>query len=502
MSTADWARVSCTSRALSRVCASLLYMFKGKTSITTKEVVLQVCRDAPWLAPINDTTSRSHMLGSVTEPSCLCWGCQVQLETLSLAPRSAAGISWATAHWRDAKVVALTICGWDQQEMDQLSEVLDFKAACRASRTCRATTMRRVRHIALHLEAGSSSYPSFHLPGILNPRCTPRLESLCLVSDRMVWLGVNPTLKHLQLEVKHQSLFPLMRNLGIFFRKLETLTICSDIDVRHWGYSYYGTYWDFDFSELESLRCVNLQMVLPQGLKVPPGCQVHFVCHHISGASQVWDGGLGAACTSCHLVELLPFQQFAGQPSLPECLQRIVGFSCPHLTVLALDCSAVGSQEEPLVIGTSLPALRELEIRAAGDLHVWVGVSVSLESLILYSRGMLHFEMEDLDRLLSGLKVFEYAYKRCCMVTHMLLWNLSHIRKGTFNHDVATSVYIDGLTEYRTGWAPERRYVAVETGMCRYHICGTCMLDCLRRKHLPVSDNVEWPFVGLFEQPL
>ena len=159
--------------------------------------------------------------------------------------------------------------------------------------------------------------------------------------------------------------------------------------------------------------------------------------------------------------------------------------------MLALIWSAVGTQEEPLIIGNCLPALRELEVRAAEDLNVWVGASVRLESLTICSRGVLHFEMEDLDRLLSGLQVFRYAYRRCCMVTHMLLWNLSHISKGIINHSVDTS------TDICTGWAPERRYVAVETGMCRDHTCGTC-IDCLRRKHLPMSDNAEWPFVGLF----
>ncbi len=168
--------------------------------------------------------------------------------------------------------------------------------------------------------------------------------------------------------------------------------------------------------------------------------------------------------------------------------------------MLVLICSAIGSHEEPLVIGNALPALHELEIRVAEDLHVWVGARVSLEPLTLCSEGMLHFEIEDLNGLFSSLKVFRYAYKRCCMMTHMLLWNLRHISKGAFNHDVATTVSVDALTEKRTGWAPGCRHVAVETGMCRDHTCGSC-IDCLRRKHLPVSDNAEWPFVGLFTEP-
>ncbi len=149
--------------------------------------------------------------------------------------------------------------------------------------------MQHVRHIALHLEAGSSSYRSFQLWRILSATYTPRLESLCVVSDNLWWVSAIPTLKHLRIEVEKHYLLPMTRDLGSRFEQLETLTICSDIDVRHRGYLEYWGYRDFDFAELKSLRCVNLQMVLPQGLKVPPGCQVHFVCHNICDASKVWD---------------------------------------------------------------------------------------------------------------------------------------------------------------------------------------------------------------------
>ncbi len=203
--------------------------------------------------------------------------------------------------------------------MQQLSGVLE--AARTATEICKVAGMQHVRDIALHLEAGISSYQSFELWKILSASYTPRLESLCVVSDSSWWVPEIPTLKHLRIEAKKHYMLPMVRDLGSHLEQLETLTLCSDIDVKHRG--YLGT-WDFDFAKIESLRCVNLQMVLPQGLKVPPGCQVHFVCKNISDASKVWERGLGAVCTSCQLVELVSFEESAEQPRLPDCLQRIV----------------------------------------------------------------------------------------------------------------------------------------------------------------------------------
>lgn len=76
---------------------------------------------------------------------------QVQLETLSLAPCCVAGRHWAIAHCREAKIVALTVCGQDFQQVMQLSNVLE--ATVLASL---AAAMQQVRHFALHLEMGSS----------------------------------------------------------------------------------------------------------------------------------------------------------------------------------------------------------------------------------------------------------------------------------------------------------------------------------------------------------
>ncbi|BDA46611.1 hypothetical protein COCOBI_09-0630 [Coccomyxa sp. Obi] len=92
---------------------------------------------------------------------------RVQLETVILAPRCAAGIHWAAAHWGEAKTVALTIRGFDDQKM--------LEAAYEASEQGRAAAMQHVRHIALHLEAGSSGYTCFDLWRVLGPEGASRL---------------------------------------------------------------------------------------------------------------------------------------------------------------------------------------------------------------------------------------------------------------------------------------------------------------------------------------
>ncbi|BDA46586.1 hypothetical protein COCOBI_09-0380 [Coccomyxa sp. Obi] len=384
---------------------------KAGTQVRDPCIALRIPEDIWKLVAVSMSTADwARVSGTSKELS------RVQLETLSIAPRSTAGIHWAAAHWREATIFAMTVRGWDTEEVMQLSATL--KAACDKSR---APAMQHMRHIALHYE-------------------------------------------------------------------LETLTICSDIHMK------YQRCRKLDLAELKSLRCVSLQMVLPRGLIVPPGCQVHFVCHDIDAACEVWDMGLGSACTSCHLMELVSSEQAAGQPSLFESLLRIVVSPCPNLTVLKLNCSAVGSKEVSLVIGMCLPALCELEIRAVEDLHLWVTPSVSLESVTVCSEGLLHFEMGDLNRFVSGLKRFRYAYSMCHMVTHMLLWNLSEVRKWDSVEN------IDGSTEMSEAMTSEYSGVVLETSGCRDRSCGAC-IDCARRKHLPVSDNAEWPFLGLFAQP-
>ena len=418
---------------------------------------------------------------------------QVQAETLNLAPRSTAGILWVAKHWREAKTVALTIRGWDDQEMRQLIKVL--KVGFGASHGSTATSMQQVKHIALHLESSSNYFAYFELSNIIGATHTPWLESLCIACGRLVWFKECPvpTLKHLRLDLWHQDLLYIMHRDVINFQVfsyLETLTICCDIGMNLWGS------WDLKLAEMKRLRCVSLQMALPRSMSVSPDCQVHFVCHSIPDASKVWGKGLGTACTSCHLMELVSFEQAAGQPSLHQCLRTIVEFACPNLTVLKLTCSAVGSQEEPLKIGESLPALRELEIRALDRLegmYVWVGANLPLESLTLCSKDMLEFHVEDMNCLLSGLRRFRYAFGRCCMMTGGLIWHLRGIRNWT---SVARA---DGLIDMHKAGALDYSGVALETSWCKDRACGTC-IDCLRRKHLPVSDNTDWPFIGLFAQ--
>ena len=413
--------------------------------------------------------------------------CQVLLETLNLAPRSAAGIHWAEAHWREAKIFALTVRGWDNLELMQLSKML--ADGCWTSHQSKSTSMQQVKHIALHLEAGSTYHGYFGLWTIISSSHTPRLESLCIACDSFVWFKEFPipTLKHLRVEVKNEGLLHMMHHQFQVFTQLETLTICCDINEKKLGD------WDLNVAELKRLQCVSLQMVWPHTMSVPVGCQVHFVCHSISDASKVWNKGLGTACTSCHLMELVSFEQVAGQPSLHHCLQTIVELACPNLTILKLTCSAVGSQENSLKIGKSLSALRELDIRAVQDLYMWIGASLPLESLTLCSKGKLQCAWEDMILLLSGLRRFRYACDWPCMA-NLLAWYLREFMGWT---SVARA---DGLTDMHKAGASEYSDVALESSVCKDRTCETC-IDCLRRKHLPVSDNADWPFIGLFAQP-
>ena len=412
----------------------------------------------------------------------------MQLETLNLAPCSTTGIHWAAAHWREAKIFALTVRGWDNQGLLQLSRKL--AAGSWGSHQSIATPMQQVKHIAVHLEAGSTYVSYVKLCNIISASHTPRLESLCIACDRFVWFKGSPvpTLKHLRVEVKNKRLLHIMHHQFHLFTQLETLTICCDISENVLGD------WDLDVAELKSLCSVNLQMVLPQSMNVPDGCQVHSVCHSISDASKVWSKGLGTACTSCHLMELVSFEQVAGQPSFHQCLQTIFGLACPNLTVLKLTCSAIGSHKEPLKIGKSLPALRELEIRALEGLYVWIGPSLLLESLILCSEDVLQFAWEDMNCLLSGLKRVMFPPDGICMATFLLAWHLKELMGWT---SVARE---DGLTDMRAPGATEYNDEALDPSSCKDRTFGSC-IDCLRRKQLPVSDNVDWPFIGLFAQP-
>ena len=379
--------------------------------------------------------------------------------------------------------------------MRQLSKELEVGFG--ASHGSIAIPMQEVKHIALHLGGGriTSYLEYFKLRNIIGATRTPRLESLCIACGRLICFKdcPVPTLKHLRVELRHQDLLYIMHHDIMSFQvfaQLETLTICCDITTKCWGD------WDLDLAEMTRLRCVSLQMVWPHTMSVPPGCQVHFVCHSIADAGKVWSKGLGAACTSCLLMELVSFVQAAGQASLHQCLRTIVELTCPNLTILKLTCSAVGSQEEPLKIGESLPALRELEIRALDRLegmYVWVGADLPLESLTLCSKDMLEFHVEDMNCLLSGLRRFRYAFGRCCMMTGGLIWHLRGIRNWT---SVARA---DGLIDMHKAGALDYSGVALETSWCKDRACGTC-IDCLRRKHLPVSDNTDWPFIGLFAQ--
>ena len=80
------------------------------------------------------------------------------------------------------------------------------------------------------------------------------------------------------------------------------------------------------------------------------------------------------------------------------------------------------------------------------------------------------------------------------MMTYVLVRHLSEIRKWT------RVAGLDGVTDMHEAGASEYNDVALESSACRDRACGTC-IDCLRRKHLPMSDNVDWPFIGLFAQP-
>lgn len=412
---------------------------------------------------------------------------------INIAAKSAAAIEWAIRHWREADTLAITLRGLDKQGWESLGSrmenIINLLYDWHFAQSFQKLPLS-LQSVALHLQE-DSDYGS-HIGWVYAYLKTLQPENLCLAWDTILCCPTMTSLKHLRMDVKAPLQFYHI-TWAICFPNLESLTLCSDMDPTAAVSSYRHV--PMDLQALVQLQSIKFQLLVPDSLRVPPGCSVHLVHHDVVSVIETWHTGLVDVSSTCELYEQMPGAQYEhSTSSMLSCLQIMTATVCPQLIVLKLHCKCFGSERDRFVVGDTMPNLQTLEVTAEADISLSFGAKVSLQVLSASAGEGLFLDFNDMWAFTRRLERFSYRFKESCRMTQMWMY---HLQKDE-THPMVWQLDWKDRSKPAAFVALNANGGVVREEHCDQDCgCGVCV-DCVRRLHMPSSGHPVWPFVGLF----
>ena len=286
---------------------------------------------------------------------------------------------------------------------------------------------KRVQRIAIFFDFehknGRPGFDEKDLPWLATfLRRATQLEDLVLDAvtiDVTMLMMLKAQLKHLRLSFRLPFPADTCHSLQ-HLHKLITLNL--EVQFNSLSEDHVVPICGLDLRGCCNLRKVQISMLEPAMLSVPPGCYVSVERDILWMDERKWQVGAAIhnACTLRSNAYGPTSEQVSDDsPCLAGHLGWLSGVKYPNLTMLEVDYPKISSAFYPLVIGDCLMSLQHLNIASQFG-YVIFEADIRLKTLIIDAERSIYIYLINLSAFAAGLQRLDLTYRSCCSTTYRL----------------------------------------------------------------------------------